>query len=527
MNIKNLITLLLLTIATSASANPDIKVFGNHLFTGNFTTGSVNLNNPDYILTTGDTIQVRAWGGVSFDTKETIDKNGNIFLENAGIIHLSDVKNSDLPKVISSSLSSVYNDNVKIYSNLLTNQKINIFVTGRANIPGVYKGSSSDSVLRFIDMANGISPKGSFRNIKVIRSGKNIKSIDLYKFIQNGKLGLFQFHDGDVIHIGDNTNRILVESLDKSIISYEFIKDYLTLTSLLKLHVISSSINKVEIISLDTNFNSVRKKINIATSGKEIRLHGGDKIILLDEKSNTDIKITVTGEHLSDKVHILPKGETLADFMRVVVLSKSSRPGSVKLFRTSLKTQQKSQLKQYSEELTRIALTNLSPTTGASTTAQNNSKSIINFADKIKDIEATGQIVIPSKEYWNDIVLKDGDNLVIPDNSKIISIAGEVSYPNTFAFNSDFSLSKYISLAGGATELANTSKIIIKHENGLIETSSIENSGCLFGCDNNIIQAGDQIMILPLMPFDGMAYASTISKIIYQIAVSASVILRF
>ncbi|MDE5603736.1 MAG: polysaccharide biosynthesis/export family protein, partial [Helicobacter sp.] len=76
------------------------KVFGFHLFNGNFTQASQFLYNPDYKIAIGDKINFRMWGAVEFHQELMVDSQGNIFIPMVGAVNLLGVRNGDLVKVL-------------------------------------------------------------------------------------------------------------------------------------------------------------------------------------------------------------------------------------------------------------------------------------------------------------------------------------------------------------------------------------------------------------------------------------------
>ena len=76
-------------------ANLNSDVFGAQLFTGSFAQAGATQFNPDYLIATGDQIQVRFWGGFSFDSVLTVDPQGNLFLPQVGPVKVLGVRNQD------------------------------------------------------------------------------------------------------------------------------------------------------------------------------------------------------------------------------------------------------------------------------------------------------------------------------------------------------------------------------------------------------------------------------------------------
>ena len=66
----------------------------------------------------------------------------------------------------------------------------------------------------------------------------------------------------------------------------------------------------------------------------------------------------------------------------------------------------------------------------------------------------------------DDLVLREGDRLVIPEYEGTVKISGDVMYPNTVAYMGDKSVKWYIRQAGGYGERAKKKKTYIVYPNG-------------------------------------------------------------
>ena len=67
-----------------------------------------------------------------------------------------------------------------------------------------------------------------------------------------------------------------------------------------------------------------------------------------------------------------------------------------------------------------------------------------------------------------DIILRNGDQIVIPPHDNTVHISGEVLYPNTVPYIEDKSASYYINQAGGISEKGRRSKAFIIYANGQV-----------------------------------------------------------
>ena len=74
----------------------------------------------------------------------------------------------------------------------------------------------------------------------------------------------------------------------------------------------------------------------------------------------------------------------------------------------------------------------------------------------------------PGSEY--DIVLRDGDEIVIPMMSNTVSIQGEVLFPNVVSFMEGRSVKYYINQAGGFTERSRKGHTYVVHANGTVSS---------------------------------------------------------
>ena len=67
-----------------------------------------------------------------------------------------------------------------------------------------------------------------------------------------------------------------------------------------------------------------------------------------------------------------------------------------------------------------------------------------------------------------DIILREGDQIYVPEYDPIVKISGDVMLPNTVFFDSNMSIKKYVKMAGGYGDRARKSKVFIVYQNGTI-----------------------------------------------------------
>lgn len=85
----------------------------------------------------------------------------------------------------------------------------------------------------------------------------------------------------------------------------------------------------------------------------------------------------------------------------------------------------------------------------------------------------------PGSNY--DIVLREGDRIIIPEYSNTVKISGDVMYPNTVAYRKGKGYSYYVDQAGGWGNRAKKSRTYIIYMNGTVAKASRSNKpepGC-------------------------------------------------
>ena len=80
----------------------------------------------------------------------------------------------------------------------------------------------------------------------------------------------------------------------------------------------------------------------------------------------------------------------------------------------------------------------------------------------------------PGNDLW-DVILRDGDRLIIPQYNNTVSVSGEVMYPTTLPYKPGASLSYYIDQCGGYSLKAKKSKTFATQMNGMV--SRVRSSG--------------------------------------------------
>jgi protein involved in polysaccharide export with SLBB domain len=496
------------------SINANSEVFGAQLFTGSFARQGATQFNPDYMLAIGDRVQVRLWGGFNFDEVLTVDPQGNLFLPHVGPVRVLGVRNSELQQLLDSAVRKVFRANVNSYASLAAAHPVRIFVGGFVNRPGLYNGTSMDSLLQYLDQAGGIdTERGSFLDVQIKRGEQVRASVSLYDFLLQGRIPLIQLADGDVIFIPPRQNTTGVTGLAENAKRFEFAKDRLTIAELSRLAKPRAQATHVRVVR---NTGTIKNTdyYALAEAGA-VQIGNGDEVQFTADKKPGTISVRVEGEHQSAQEYVLPYGARFDELMQRIQFSERSDTKSVQLYRQSVRERQKLMLQTSMKSLESTILTARSGTSDEARLRKEEAELILQWVDRAKRIEPSGQVLIAQTASRGDLLLENGDIIKIPTRDGLVLISGEVLFPNAVAYDPQLSLEQYIQRAGGYTQNADNSRIVIAHRDGSFDD----------GTSNPALRAGDEVLVLPKVDVKSRQIWKDMTQIIYQIAVSAKVVL--
>ncbi len=486
-------------------------VFGAHLFTGNFAQQGAMQFNPDYLISSGDQIQIRLWGGFTFDSVLTVDPQGNLFLPQVGPVRVMGVSNRELQQTVEQAVRQIFKANVFSYASLAAAQPVRVFVGGNVKRPGLYNGTSMDSVLHYLDVAGGIDPeRGSFLDVQVKR-GETIRArLDLYQFLLAGQIPMVQLADGDVIFVSTRANTVKVNGFAENAKRFEFKDERIALAALLRL---AKPLPKATHVRIIRNTGTVHNVEYFALDkAGEITVGNGDEVEFTSDKKPGTITVRVEGEHQSVQEYTLPYGARIGELLKQVQFTERSDRESVQLFRLSVKERQKQLLQSSLNSLESAALTARSGTNAEAQIRKTEADLVLQWVERARKIEPAGQVLIAQANNRDALLLENGDIIKIPARDGLVLVSGEVLFPNAIAYEKRFDLDDYIERAGGYTQNADNSRVLIMHRDGSFEQG------------DGTLRAGDELLVLPKVDVKSRQIWTEMVQIVYQIAVSARIV---
>ena len=184
------------------------KIFGRDVFTNknlSFEPNSNMATPTNYLLGPGDQVIIDIWGASQNTFTETISPDGNINVKNLGPVYLNGLTVNEANAYVKRKFNSIYagvmsgaSSNIKLTLGQIRSIQINIM--GEVSVPGTYTLSAFSSVFHALYRAGGVNQIGTLRNVKVMRAGKQMASLDVYDYILKGKFNDdIRLMEGDVI----------------------------------------------------------------------------------------------------------------------------------------------------------------------------------------------------------------------------------------------------------------------------------------------------------------------------------------
>lgn len=505
------------------SANLNSDVFGANLFTGSFARQGASTFNPDYVLAVGDQVQVRLWGGYGYDAVLTVDAHGNVFVPQLGPVKLLGVRNQDLQRIVDSAVRQVFRANVFSYASLAAAQPVRVFVGGFVNRPGLYNGTSMDSLLHYLDQAGGIdAERGSFLKVQVKRGDAVRAEFNLYDFLLQGRMPVVQLADGDVIFVAPRQNTVRAGGLAENAKRFEFPTPAMTVGELIGMAKPRAQATHARIIR---NTGSVRNiEYYPLAEAPGIALANGDEVEFTADKKPGTITVRIEGEHLGPQEYVMPYGTRMKDLLGRIQYTERSDRDSLQLFRLSVKARQKQMLQNALRSLETVALTARSGTSDEARLRKEEAELILQWVDRAKKVEPSGQVVIAGAGGRGDLLLENGDIVQVPAKDGLVLVSGEVLFPNAIAFDAALQLDDYVRRAGGYTQNADAARIVVAHRDGSFSEAVTDAGFFDGGTARTAIRAGDEILVLPKIDVKSRQIWKDMTQIIFQIAVSAKVV---
>jgi protein involved in polysaccharide export with SLBB domain len=189
---------------------------------------------PDYIVGAGDTLTINLWGGVTQSITRTVDRDGRIFLPEAGSIQLAGLSLEKAQNLIGSELKQQFR-NAQVAVTVSRLRSVRVYVVGDVQQPGGYDISALATPLSALYAAGGPTSVGSLRTLLHYRGKQLVEKVDLYDFLLHGiRNGSASFESGDTLLVPPAGSQVAISGAVKRPAIYELKAGETTLASVIE-----------------------------------------------------------------------------------------------------------------------------------------------------------------------------------------------------------------------------------------------------------------------------------------------------
>jgi hypothetical protein len=232
------------------------------------------------------------------------------------------VRNQDLQETIEKAVRRNFRANVFSYASLAEAQPVRVFVGGFVNRPGLYNGTSMDSLLHYLDQAGGIDlDRGSFLNVQIKRGSQIRKEMSLYDFLLDGRIPQVQLADGDVIFVSSRQKIVMVSGLAENAKQFEFVGSECNGADLMKL---AKPFPRATHVRVTRNTGTIKNmEYYPLEKAGNLQLFNGDEVEFTSDKRPGTITVRIQGEHMGSQEHVMQHGARLGELLKQIVNERS------------------------------------------------------------------------------------------------------------------------------------------------------------------------------------------------------------
>ena len=461
-------------------------VFGAYLFSGQNLTFEPKLNiatPTKYILGTFDELIIDISGQYEANYRLKVSPEGFVRIPNISPVKVSGQTMEVASRSIKSRLSKIYpgvsSGVTQINISLGSIRSIRVTVVGEATRPGTYTLPSLATAFNALYTCGGPNAIGSMRDIKVVRQGKVVATIDVYAFLLNGALtDNIVLQDEDVLKIVPYKIRVSIQGAVKRTGMYEALPN----ETLQQLVQFAGGFTERAYKSIITTYRLTEKGKTVVDVPEnqlsEFTLRSGDSCYVSTTSGKFDNRVDVSGSVFRPGAYALEAGLTI----KQLIAKADGLKEDAYLKMAVINRKQANQIPE-----------------------------IIGFN--------LGDVMQGVKE---DILLQKDDSIVIRSlfdyrEGQSVSIWGAVLAPGTFKLIENITLKDLIFKARGFTEMANTDSVelirVIKDPTHLLNTNEKtivlkfamdKDLNFKKGISDMILENGDQVIVRTISGYEGI-----------------------
>ena len=444
-----LVLMLGLALSCFAQTNPNyseryFQITSQSINKSVFGTGEASIDPNEYKVGPGENIFISISGIEEINLDLFVSIENYLFIPKVGGVNLKDLSLAQAKEKIKATLEKYYKD-VEIFITLGNLKKNKIFIVGDVLNP---KSLMIESNTRLFDVLLDtvtFNKTSNFRDIQIKNSAGIIKHCDFLSFLRNGdKTDNPLLNDGDVIFIDKADRLVTISGAVKYPATYEFlegetINDLINLAGGFQFDAKTDSIELVRFdaaaIRQESYFFSYQEIVE-----KNIPLNMKDNIIVrVIPEYYIDNFVTLEGWIRFPGVYRIEKDKTkLSD---LIAQAGGFRTGASVRDATLIRAEGESEVDPEYERLKTIPRADMTDDEYDYLKAKSRQRKGI----VVVDFEE----LFVNKNFNEDVVLKRGDDIKVPEAKNYVILLGQVVNPGNIIYNPNYTVGDYIQQAGG------------------------------------------------------------------------------
>ncbi|MFN0201397.1 MAG: SLBB domain-containing protein [Bacteroidia bacterium] len=243
-------------------------VYGHHLF-----VKPMQLSKPDstsyvptddYVIQPGDEFGVSAWNETYISEFLRVENDGTVSRQYVGKVFVGGLSYKDARTILEKAYSNFLPDGSRIKVRLVKNTRTQnaITIVGEVKQAGTFYLPPYATVFDALYAAGGITELGTVRSVYVKRSGKTIKTLDLYDYLIKGNIEPIYLKNGDYVFVPVSGDIVRIRGSVKRPIRYEM-KENESIQDLVKFAGGFNSSAYTSILQITRLENDQKKILNV------------------------------------------------------------------------------------------------------------------------------------------------------------------------------------------------------------------------------------------------------------------------
>jgi protein involved in polysaccharide export with SLBB domain len=423
-------------------------------------------------------------------------------------------------------------DTVRVFGRYDFEPAPQVWIGGEVTSPGKYATSGQIRLRDAIYLAGGVSPDASLDSAQLFRTQANgtlkILSVNLGGALAGNPIDNILLESRDRLLVHRNIAQVDVATVDVKgevakpgrypLTTNMHVEDLIQVAGGLTRTADPVKANLTRYAADDTehvseNLSIALSAVSAGDTTENKLLRDGDVLTIVQNPGWNDVgaSMTVRGEVQHPGPFGIRPGERISSILeRAGGFSSQAYPYGALLMRRDVKelelnarTEMIRRLKE--EEVHLRALPEVDPDQkNAKLTALGETETTI---QQLQANPPVGRVVIHIQRDLNawrntssDVMIRDGDILVIPKKADYITVNGQVFNPTAVSYRPGRSAKWYLSQAGGMTQLANKKAVFVIRGDGSVLAAK-NNSGFWNGDPlNTSLRPGDSIVVPEVAP---------------------------